>query len=381
MTNSGLEPSLLVVGNRRNANDADNALGQLAPFFSSFCFLYEGAILEEGWAVPFSRRWVKKNSGKWDILYFRADWFDSLLQKKIIFWIIDVIKPQKVVFGYHCHLCANNGPEADMFERADALVLLNDQSENYFTAKYTGCERKPIFNLRSLYLPARKFYGNYPSDAMMREISGNANICLSGSTNRLGSLPVKQNRIVPDLMYAHNRYDYFRMLRILGTAPRLNIEVFGMFPSEHGIDGERVRQLYRESCPRVAFRGRLSGADFSAALSVNHASLLAGFLPREVPPPFENMNYQLRYNTLISCGVLPVISAGVAKIHEEEIRETGYGLIVETMDDLLLLHERLKEVFPVPRRVWELVVSRNCFDEYAYDLSKFFKKSKALKLL
>lgn len=362
---------LIVLGNRKAVNGIDDALPLLGDRFGSFAFLHEGEAVGAAWsaALPQADFDLTPDLREADILYLRFDWFDSLLRSGRIFRVLQKFRYRKLVVGYHCHLCAPDPVEERLFGMADSFVLLNEASRDYFHGKYPGLRGKPVHLLRSLFLPRRDWYGE---PVLVRPpAEGPVVLGLTGATNRVSGLPAEPE-LVPDIMSAMNRYDYLRLLRIAGRNPAVQVRIFGNFATYSAASPSRVEQLYREACLNVEVLGRVPNHAFDEALGGLHLSLLNGYLPYEGVPPFENLNYQLRYNSLIKAGVPPVVSRQTCGQHEAEMEARNFGLV---LDD----NRQYRHLDELARRAAErcshadlaALVEANAFDTYAPALADF----------
>jgi hypothetical protein len=172
-------------------------------------------------------------------------------------------------------------------------------------------------------------------------------------------------------MHALNRYDYLRLCRIIGQYEHLEFLVIGGIPNENGIDPLRVKALYQSGGSNIKLVGSLPAAEYDEAIASCLGTFFSGYLPGEVTPPFEHMNYQLRYNSALKTGVLPIVAKGSGKWHEDEIRATGFGIVLESIADVETLGAQLKSALPYSRESWSATVEQNSFETYASSLANF----------
>jgi hypothetical protein len=336
--------NILILGDRKPLNDSDLAFATLADA-GQVTFLYRGApyplpfgiAADEANIVSQIKRIVAEK--RIDVIYFRVDWFDKLYQAhgREIF---DTHFGVPMVFGYHCHTCHRTPLEAFAIENADALVLLNEESQTWIESLHGIA--KPTLLVPSLLLPKRAWY-DVPLRSKLSATDGLSHVVIPSNAIRTASIPEKLDANVPLENYVLDRYDYLRLCEQLlrrGVA----VHIYGKFQVQGGSDGSAAEATYRALADRFSgrlhFPGRVDQRDFATELSQYDAALLTGFVPYQPVPKFDHMNYQVRFNPVLAARLPSFIPAGTTSCGEREIEQTGAGFVFDSIDGLVdTLHD------------------------------------------
>lgn len=370
--------NLLILGDRKPLNDSDDAFTTFSEAGHHVTFLHGGSastllfavLADETNLVGQIRSIVRER--KIDAIYFRVDWFDKLYQKHAqAIFATDFGVP--IVFGYHCHTCHPTPLESMSFARADALVLLNEESQGWLESVHGA---RPTMLMPSLFLPRRKFY-DVPLRSKRSAIDGVPHVVIPSNAIRLTNVPATLDPNVPLETYVLERYDYLRLCEQLlrrGVA----VSIYGKFNMQGSSDASRVEATYRALADRFAgrlhFPGRVDQRDFSTELSQYDAALLTGYTPHQPVPRFDHMNYQLRFNPVLAARLPSFIPRGTGSYMEREIAETGAGFVVDSIDEIA---DRLHDDAGMQRasNAAHAAQDRHSFEHYTTALSAFFQQA------
>ena len=360
---------LLYIASRRVVNGIDDALELFNQRLKNFLYLYEGPPLKTSWAQEINHDSIKAVKDKFDTVYVRTDLKDSLLDSKKLFEYLDIIKPKKLIVGYHCHTCKpNEANEYELFQRADELVLINPAAEIYFKEKYPFIENKPIFHLKSQFLPSRKWYGDFQkkikrkTDPLKISIPGGRNVAFFSKDTDLAKTEIHASR---------GRYDYYSLLKHLSNQSNTIIYINGSYTGESREKSIEAEQLYKSINSNIHLIGFQNNSEFHHSFKDYHLAVMAAYMPDQAKiPSIETMHYQLRYNSMIHSQVLPLIVKNGSPWLEPEIQETGYGIIAQSTNELENLAQNLSE-FELSEKQWNITADKNSLETYIDSLIKF----------
>jgi hypothetical protein len=368
--------NLLILGDRKPLNDSDDAFATLIEAGHRVTFLHGGAtsslpfamLADEGSLIEHIRSTVRER--KIDVIYFRVDWFDKLYARHAAtIFAADFGVP--IVFGYHCHTCHRTPLEALSLARADALVLINEESRAWFADAY-GIS-KPTMLVPSLFLPRRSFY-EVPLRSKRSASDGVPHVVIPSNVIRTANVPAKLDPNVPIENYVLDRYDYLRLCEQLlrrGVA----VSVYGKFSVQGNTDASAAEAAYRKLAEgfagRLHFPGRVDQRDFATELSQYDAALLTGFVPYQPVPRFDHMNYQLRLNPVLAARLPSFVPAGTASCMEREIADTRAGFIFESIDEVA---DRLHDDAAMQRasNAAHAAQDRHSFEHWSPGMADFF---------
>lgn len=293
----------------------------------------------------------KESFGEIGILFARFSHFSKWLDKDILDKALDILKPKKFILGYHCHLAKESEKERNAFERADALVLLNERQKLYFNEQYKSGQL-PVFFLRSLYLPRLSWYGNFPGkDRPVSFGLGGQNI---RSRGRYSVRP-----FVDVLM------PFFKENQVEGT-------IFGV--TREVEQSEYMADL--RNCPSVQIPGSLDPKTYQSYLERNISfGSLNGFESAEEPDQFDKQNYPIRLNSYIKANVVPISSSFGYLETNRIMAEDGFGYIFDDYEEIsqLVTSENSFTKFALDEKKWGRVCGLNSLDYHSVELIKFVR--------
>ena len=334
--------NILILGDRKPLNDSDHAFDAFAGAGHAVTFLHRGhsyphafgVVIDEADAIGHLRKLVRERAV--DVIYFRVDWFDKLYQQHgRAILASDFGVP--IVFGYHCHTAHRTELEASSIARADALMLLNGESQRWIESLYDI--RKPTLLVPSLLLPRRAWY-DVPLLPKKSAVDGVPHVVIPSNAIRLAGVPDVLDPNVPVENHVIDRYDYLRLIEQL-VRRGVHVHLYGKFFGQGRRDAAAVEATYRTIDERFAgrlhFEGRVDQRAFATELSQYDGALLTGFVPHQPVPRFDHMNYQVRFNPVLAARIPSFIPAGTTSCGEREIRETGAGFVFESFEELVTI--------------------------------------------
>lgn len=267
-----------------------------------------------------------------NILYLRGDWFDrTIADLGVEIFSYDYGIPK--VFGYHCHTGLPNDTERFMFAQADGLVLLNEESYDYFQSVY-GIS-VPYVLVPSLYFPNHAWY-NHPRREKLSGSLGGMHCVIPTAVIRLSHIPRKRHPLVPFNNYIFDRYDYYQLVQQLARQ-EIHVYTYGRFREHLKGYSEQVESIYRDlekHSPYIKFMGLVSPDTFQAEISQYDFTIFTGYQPGQVVPVFEHMNYQVRFNPALAAQLPIMVAQGTGNALEREVREKGVGYVFTSFEDL-----------------------------------------------
>jgi hypothetical protein len=373
--------NLLILGDRKPLNDSDLSFACFAEASHDVTFLYRGApyplpfgvAVDETNVVDQIRSIVR--SRKIDILYFRVDWFDKLYTQHGEA-ILNADFGVPMVFGYHCHTCQRTRLESLAIERADALVLLNPESQAWIEQLYGV--HKPTMLMPSLLLPRRAWY-DVPLKGKKSGYDHTPHVVIPSNAIRLAGVPERLDPAVPIENYVIDRYDYYRLTEQLARRG-VAVHLYGKFQVQGGTDASVIEAVYRDLAKRypgfIHFEGRVDQREFATELSQYDGALLTGFVPYQPVPKFDHMNYQVRFNPVLAARLPSFVPAGTTSCGEREVHQSGAGTIFGSIDQLVAQLGNQRLLFSAGQAA-HAAQERHSFEPWVEPLCKFFAGVKA----
>jgi hypothetical protein len=378
VSEEGLIMNILIMGSRKTQNAADLGYPAIKASGHNYVYLYKGDEYPYEGGIQVDRGNIEKqvhqiiSQHDIDVLFFRAEWFDAMYQEEArCVFSLNLGIPR--IFGYHCHTSYPTELEKFVFSQADAFVLLNKEALTYFSETY-GVS-KPYFLMPSLFLPPRSWYDRWRRLPKLSASDGEIHCVIPSAAIRLSGLPNERHQLVPMENYLCDRYDYYQIVQKLAES-QIHVHVYGQFVNFSSGYSSEVDQVYRDleaSSPYIHFEEKLAEAEFTMALSQYDFAILTGFLPRQIVPKFDHMNYQLRFNSVLAAGLPIFVAQGTSAALEREISSSGAGLVFDTFENL-----KIKASDPeFMHSATEAAISlheRHSFEAWVNPLVKFFQQ-------
>ncbi len=368
--------NLLIIGDRKPLNDSDLALSVFRDAGHDTTFLYRGPEYPLDFGIPVEEGRVIDQIGEIvssksiDVIYFRVDWFDKLytLHGRAI---LDADFGVPIVFGYHCHTCCPTDFEAHSFANADALILLNAESQGWFESRYAI--QQPTRCVPSLFLPKKDWY-DVPLASKLSKADGRRHVVIPSNVLRVAAVPEKLDPAVPIESAIIDRYDYVRLIEQLAKR-ELIVHVYGKFAAHNGQMIEQVERAYRALASqyptRVHFHGRVDQAAFATELSQYDAALLTGYVPYQPVPKFDHMNYQIRMNPVLAARLPMLIASGTGAWTERELKRSGAGFVFNSFENLAETLKNEKKLLAASEAAVQLQASHNA-EAWVEPMTSFF---------
>lgn len=378
MQYGGIDTNILIIGSRKPKNGMDLGYPAFETLGHDYVYLYEGEEYPYQAGIEINRGDIASqlisivSQYKIHILYFRADWYDSIYKeeaRRVFAHNLGVPK----VFGYHCHTAYPNELEKFVFSRADAFVLLNEEALTYFSETY-GIS-KPYFLMPSLLLPPLSWYDQFEKLPKLSESDHEIHCVIPSAAIRLSGLPSEKHSLVPIENYLCDRYDYYQIVQQL-AGKQIHVHMYGefvKFPSGYARDVEQVYRDLEASSPYIHLTGTLAEEEFTMALSQYDFAILTGFLPSQIVPRFDHMNYQGRLNSVLAAGLPVFVARGTTAALEREISETGAGFVFDTFEDLKA-RASAPEFMHFATKATVGLKERHSFESWVAPLCSFFQE-------
>lgn len=352
--------NLVVLGRRMGANASDKALELFRNFTNSFLFLHNGKPWNVHWAQSIGGDSLEEEKlrsfgeeQKIDILYLRLSHFDPVVRFGWVPKIINLLKPRKVVLGYHCHLSYSFDEERKLFEIADAYILLNHQASIYFSSLYPYIGNRPIFFLPSLYLPAFSWY--FKGGLGLSNANKNSDQLVVGGQLLRGTAPTQ------------GRFSYGALFQeLMSSYINWEIDCFGEF------ENAQTEAFYRENFKQVNFLGKLPQPDYQKLLSKSEFGFMNGWIyPSNKILAFEHQNYPIRLPSYLKSKVKPVVFKGTSTFLENWILQTNFGVVVSAPNAVYEITNQKKNSSRL-HSSYRALLFENSFDFYISSLMNFF---------
>jgi hypothetical protein len=332
--------NLLIISDSKTINNVDESFNLFKNTFKEYYYLCTKAlnsnlnsieIIQDNFEAQLKDIIISK---KINVIYLRTDWFFETF--KIYSSSIIKIKEKlnvPFILGYHCHTAKLNHHEITTFTNADGFVLINQESLNYFQ-KYFCLDKKNVFLMDSIYLPKNEWYKKDLKNKLSKQ-DGKLHCVIPSSVLRISALPSKIDPYVAVENYILDRYDYLQIIQKIASE-RIHVHLYGEFV-EYGIGkSKRIELIYKKYCnsPYIHYEGNPPSEEFIKEISQYDFCILNGFLPNQIVPEFDQMNYQIRFQSVLAAELPIAVAKNTAKSFEKIIERSKIGIIFNNFSEL-----------------------------------------------
>lgn len=332
--------NILIIGDSKPQSDSDQSFNIFTQYGYDFCFLNLGKTssqLKSKRLNPYrfirqiQNLIIKKNI---TVIYLRADWFDAVFlyyAKAICSFNFGI----PLIVGYHCHTAKKNNLEKFVLENADAHIFINNESQEYFHDIYDLCQ--PFFIVPSLFLPNLEWY-DIRLKEKLSDKDGEIHCVIPTSAIRIATPPMKQHDKIHIENYLYDRYDYYQIIKKL-IREKIHVHIYGNFKAPLKGYSKITEEIYRilknnEFGEFFHIEGFYKKNDFNSELSKYDFAIFTGFIPNQEVPPFEHMNYQVRFNPTLAAELPVFMAANTGGAMEGELNKHGQGYIFHSITDI-----------------------------------------------
>jgi hypothetical protein len=359
MESSKPTESLVLIGDAYAFHATDVAWLDFLRNFEKRAFLHTGAQrYPHDYAYAVGQRSevdcfreFKDSFGEIGTLFARFSHFSKWLDTEVLDAALDILKPKRFILGYHCHLAKEMQKERNAFERANALVLLNDRQKNYFQQIYS-VESIPVCTLRSMYLPRISWYGDYPGKR-------------SGLSFGLGGQSIRP----------HGRYSVRPFVDVLMPYFDRSEAVATIFGDTREVADLDYMSALR-NCTSVQIPGLLDPKAYQAFLesSISFGSL-NGFVRADEPDQFDKENYPIRLNSYLKANVVPVSYRSGYLETNRIMTEEGFGFVFDDYEEISELFTSKNAVasLALDEKQWLRVCELNSLGYHSDKLINFIR--------
>lgn len=332
--------NILVIGDSKPQSDSDLSFNKFDELGHDFHFLYLGkkSLQKKSEKISITKfisqveRIIREK--QISIIYLRADWFDTTFlyfSKVIVSYDFGV----PVVVGYHCHTAKANQLEQYVLEHADAHIFINEVSKEYFHRIYSL--NKPYILVPSLFLPNLEWY-RIPLKDKLSSNSDELHCVIPTSAIRIATPPEKEHEKIHIENYLFDRYDYYQVIKKL-IREKIHVHIYGNFKAPLKGYSRITEEIYKnlkknEFGDYFHIEGFYRKSDFNSELSKYDFAVFTGFIPNQEVPPFEHMNYQVRFNPTLAANLPVFVAKNTGLEMEKELTKNQQGYIFSSFYDL-----------------------------------------------